>query len=143
MNTLKKFYREILLPACLIFTLLCFSFAIILHAAKMEMAVPTIGLGNMTQIFAFSLLFTASWQFFKMKRMAFPVALLLHFIAFLGSVAIVFFVIGGHYTSLHNALVILFVFALIYVIAAAIGITVRHFVISGKEEKTPYKRQFR
>jgi hypothetical protein len=142
MERLKKLYREILLPACLVFTLLCFGFSLILDNANTGIAVPTINLGNITQIFVFSMIFSASWQLFAAKKLPFWSALVLHFLSFLANIAIVFFLIGGHYRDARNAFVVLVVFALIYVIVAAIAVTVRHFVFAAKDNKKAYKKQF-
>ncbi|MBQ7125271.1 MAG: hypothetical protein IJO00_02800 [Clostridia bacterium] len=51
--------------------------------------------------------------------------------------------IGKHFESQKNALVMLIIFSLIYVIIAAIAATVRHFVVAKKNENKTYKRQFR
>ncbi|GEM_PF-2216144 len=142
MKGLTKFYREILLPACLISTILCFVFSAILHLSKSEMTLPMVNLENLTQIFVFSLILTASFQLFKTKKLIFWLALILHFLCFVANIAIVFFLIGKHYTTARNAFVVIFIFALIYVILAAIGVTVRHFLSATKAEKTTYKRQF-
>jgi len=142
MDTLKKLYREILLPACLISTVLCFVFSAILHLSDSEMVLPMVNLENLTQIFVFSLILAASFQFFSVKKLAFWLALTLHFLCFLSNIAIVFFLIGKHYTTARNAFVVLFVFALFYVIIATIGVTIRQIVLASKAEKKTYKRQF-
>ena len=142
MKTLTKFYREILLPACLISTILCFIFSAILQLSKSEMTLPMVNLGNLTQIFTFSLILAASFRLFKTEKLTFWLALTLHFLCFLANIAIVFFLIGKHYTTARNAFVVLFVFALIYVIFATISVTIRHILLASKADKKTYKRQF-
>ncbi len=142
MKTVKKLYREILLPTCLIFTLLCFTFSLLLNAAGTEMSIPIINLENLTQIFVFSLILSASWQLFKTEKLPFALALILHFLCFLANVSVVFFLIGGHFISMQNTFTVLLILSLLYVIVATVAVTVRHFVLAQKREKKPYKRQF-
>lgn len=148
MTWLKKFYQDILLPACLIFTILCLFFSVIIYAliasaGDIAMIVPTMSLNNLFQIFVFSLIFAWSNRLFSRKKTPFWLNLFCHFGIFLANLVIIFFVIGGHYTSARGAFVILVLFALIYIICAAVGVTIRHFIVASKPEENPYKRQFR
>lgn len=142
MKNAKKFYYQVLLPACLIFTFLCFAFSLILQFSESEMKLPMVNLDNLSQIFLFSFLFSASWQLFSIKKLPFWLTLSLHFLGFLANIAIVFFFIGKHYTTARNAFVILIIFALIYIVLAVIGVTIRHFILANTAEKKVYKRQF-
>ncbi len=142
MKTLSYFYHKILLPACLICTILCFAFSVILHLSQSEMTLPMINMGNLTQIFVFSLVFAASFQLFSLGTIRFWAQLTLHFVAFLANISIVFFLIGKHYTTARNAFVVLFVFALIYIVIAVICVTVRHVILASRSSNNTYKRQF-
>ena len=142
MNTLRWFFTRILLPACLCFTVLCFTFTVILGTSDTRMKLPTINLGNLTQIFVFSLIFAASWQLFAIKKLPFWLTLILHFVVFLSDIAVVFFLIGGHYETPANALLLLTAVAIVYGIAAAVVLPIR--LIRKKKENAakPYQRQF-
>lgn len=143
MNKINFFFKKILLPSCLFFTILCFVFSGVLSLSKTEMSLPTINLNNLFQIFLFSLIFSASNLLFTSKKTKFGVSLLLHYLSFVANILIVFSFIGKHFESQKNALVMLIIFSLIYVIIAAIAATVRHFVVAKKNENKTYKRQFR
>lgn len=144
MSYLKKFYRDVLLPACLLFTVLSFFFTLLFELAEVSSKMLSlISFKGLSRIFLFSLLFSWSNRLFFREKTAFWLNLLLHFLAFLGNIVAVFFLFGSYYTSAKNALVILVIFALLYVIGAAIGVTVRHFVIASRPEKKSYQRQFR
>lgn len=143
LSYLKTFYREVLLPACLLFTVLCFLFTIAFTASDMTSKLPSLSLKGTSLIFLFSLLFSWSNRLFFRKTSAFWVNLVLHFLAFLGNIIAVFFIFGGYYSTTQGAFIIVILFALLYIIFAAIGVTVRHFVIGSKPEAKTYKRQFR
>ncbi len=143
MKLLSEVFKRVLLPACFFFTVLCFVFSAILSLSDTSMALPTINLKNICQIFVFSLVLAASNLLFSSKKIKYGLALLLHFICFIADISIVFFLIGKHFESSKNALSILFVFALVYIMIAAIATTVRHFILAGKNTQKTYKRQFR
>ncbi len=142
MKALKTFYWQVLLPACLCFTLLCFVFSAILQGSDSQMVLPTVNLANLAQIFAFSLVFSLSWQLFKSRKRPFWLSLVLHFLSFLASIAVIFFLIGGHYSTGRGAFLMLFVFAILYVMIAAVAVTIRHFILAGRNRSSHYKRQF-
>ncbi len=142
MDNLRFFFRKVLLPACLIFTVLCFVFSAILQASGTEMKLPTINLGNLCQIFAFSLIFSASGLLFTSKKIKYALALPLHFLCFLANLSVVFFLVGKHFDTPRSAFLVLAVFALVYIIIAAIASAVRHIVLSGRNEKKSYKRLY-
>lgn len=141
-DSLLKFYRTVLLPACLIFTLLCFGFSFVLFHSESSMTLPTMDLGNLTQIFVFSFLLSLSFRLFDIERPAFWVRLLLHFVAFLLNITVVFFFIGGHYSTPMNAFVVLLLFAVLYAVTATVVLVIRHFTKKKNTSKTPYRRQF-
>lgn len=142
MKTALRLFRSILLPACLFFTVLCFVFSAILSHSDTEMTLPTINLSNLFQIFLFSLVLSASNLLFSCRRLSYPLALTLHFVCFLADISIVFFLIGGHFNSERGAFTILFVFAILYLVIAAVASTVRHFLRTDRNNKEAYKRQF-
>ncbi|MBE6622028.1 MAG: DUF3021 family protein [Ruminococcaceae bacterium] len=139
MMLLKKLYREILLPACLITTILCFISTAVLQLSDTKMDLPMVNLSNLTQIFLFSFIFAASWQLFSLKKLSFWAALALHFLCFLANLTVVFFLIGDNKA---NPFMVLFVFGLIYVVIATVAVTVRQVVKAQKNASKPYRRQF-
>lgn len=142
MEILKKIYRCMVLPACLVSTVLSFTFSLIIHLSDKQMTLPMINLENLTQIFVFSLIFVASFRLFSIPQMAFWLALFCHFILFLGNIFVVFFLIGKHYTNGRNAFIVIFLFALLYIIIATIWVTIRHIMLVSKRNSSTYKRQF-
>ena len=142
MKTLRYLYHRILLPACLICTILCFAFSTILHLSQSKMTLPMINLGNLTQIFVFSLIFAVSFQLFTLYTLRFWAQLTLHFVTFLANISIVFFLIGKHYSTARNAFVVLFVFAFFYVVIAVVCVTVRQVMLASRASNNTYKRQF-
>ena len=139
---MRWFFTRILLPACLCFTVLCFTFTVILGTSDTRMKLPTINLGNLTQIFVFSLIFAASWQLFAVKKLPFWLAFVLHFLLFLTDIAVVFFLIGGHYETPGNALLLLLLIAVVYLMIAAVILPIRFFRKKKENGEKTYKRQF-
>lgn len=141
MKKLNTIYKKVILPACLLFTVLCIGFSAILSFSGTEMSLPTINFENVCQMLAFSVILALSNLLFSCKGIKFAVALILHFICFIADISVVFFAIGKHTNSLSGAISVLLVFAVLYIIVAAVCLTVKHLTSSKKDE--PYKRQFR
>ena len=143
MKAFQTLYHKLILPTCLYFTILCTVFSLLLTTSDTKMDLPTINFGNLMQIFAFCFLFAASNLLFRSKKLSFYAALVLHFIAFLANVGIVFFWIGKHYQSVGGAFSLLFVFGLVYIIIATVAVVIRHLIRSSRKQHNEYKKQFR
>ena len=137
MKTAKKLYCEILLPASLVFTILCFALSLTGTGFSLYIHLKTL-----LRFFLFSLLFATSWQLFGWKKVPFGGALVLHFFAFLTNVAVVLIALGGKDALSRGSFYLLLLLSLVYVICATIGVTIRHFVLASKESKKKYKKQF-
>ena len=142
MDKLKWCFREILLPACLLFTLLCFLFAVLFQVGSGGTNPVFIDLSNLGQILLFSLILSASKLLFSLPKLPFAGALVLHFVVFLLDIVVVFFLIGGHAESSRSAFIITGVFALIYLLIAAVILVIRSARLKKTNEPKPYKRQF-
>ncbi len=137
MKLLKKLYHEILLPACLVFTVLCVALSLVGDGFSLYVHIVTL-----LRFLLFSVIFAASWQLFQSKKIPFGGALVLHFIAFLLNVSIVMIALGGQDLLSRGSFYFLLLLSLVYVIIATVAVTVRHFVLVSKESKKKYKRQF-
>lgn len=142
MEKFKSFINFVIYPACLVFTVLCFIFSIIMNLSETELQIPIIDLPNLVQIFLFSLMFSLSGLLFRMKKWKIGLKTVLHFACFLTNISIVFFLVGKHYSSAKGAFVILLIFGLIYIIVAAVVLTARYLLRKDENENKKYKRQF-
>ena len=144
MKRVSVAYKKVLLPACLIFTLICFAFSILLGSSEKNADIMTINTSNLTQIFLFSVILSAGNLVFGCKKLKFALALLLHFIITIADVSIVFFLIGGHFTTMSNCIAVLIVFAVVYVIIAVFSIILRKLFSRSvtKDSEKEYTRRF-
>ncbi len=142
MLKLKDIYSKIILPACLIFTVICLIMSVILGTdGEYAMAVSSIG---HLKIFVFSLLLSLSNLLFSCKMKFIP-ALILHFIAFMLNIYISFLAFINKGEAGYSPVSVILVFAVFYLIGALIFSVVRAVMSSKreKEDEKNYKRQFR
>ncbi|MBR6427247.1 MAG: hypothetical protein IKS28_05420 [Clostridia bacterium] len=141
---MKSFVHRVLYPACLLFTVLCVVFSALLSWADSEMLLPTISIGNLCQIFCFSLVVAGANLLFSIGKLPYPACFVLHFLCSLAAFWLIFLVIGRHFSE-GNAGTMLLVFAGIYLIFA-LPVIVVHCVRGRnkkRESEKTYKRQFR
>lgn len=140
MEEFKKFVREILYPACLIFTLIIFFFSLIFETEVLKLTSSSAySLIGVIRFFLFSLILSWSRKVFDIPKMSRAKAHFLHYLIFLGNVTVVFVIMGGM-TKFIGAII---VFSLLYLIGALIAAIIRKLTHKNEKPKQEYKRQFK
>ncbi len=140
MEEFKKFVREILYPACLIFTLIIFFFSLIFETEVLKLTSSSAySLIGVIRFFLFSLILSWSRKVFDIPKISRAKAHFLHYLIFLGNVTVVFVIMGG----MTNFLGANIVFSLLYIVGALIAAITRKLTHKDSKNKTEYKRQFK
>ncbi|MBQ7779342.1 MAG: hypothetical protein IJ404_02505 [Clostridia bacterium] len=139
MEGFKKFVKNILYPACFIFTVIIFMFSVL--NALMDFNMPyVLTPKTLLPFILFSLILSWSNEIFRSRKMSFPAAHFIHYIIYLLNVLISFVILEQRQNVFGN----LIVFSILYLIGALVALIVRK--VSSKkteEKKTPYKKQFK
>ncbi len=136
-------YKKVILPACLVFTVICFTFSLIFASDGENAQLMMINTSNLAQILLFSVIFSSANLLFGVGRLKFPLALLLHYLSTVTDILTVFFIFGGHYSSVSNTLAVMLVFSVIYFVFAFVAmLTKKVFSKKDTEIKSEYKRRF-
>ncbi len=140
MEGFKKFVKEILYPACLIFTLIVFAFSAAYEIADLYKA-SAYSIMGLIRFFVFSLVLSWSRMVFKDEKMSFAGAHFLHYIIFLVNVSVSFVVLG----RMNNFFGVLVVFSILYGLGAIVALIVRRISKKHQSEKKKanYKKQFK
>ena len=142
MKELKSILEHYIYPTCLIFTVLCFVFAVIAYSVDTEYDIPVIELKGISLILLFSALFAASNRIFALKKSPLMAKVLMHFAAYLVNVIVVLMLFGGYFNTGSSALILIVIFSLLYVIIAAPIIILYKVYTRDSEKNKSYKRQF-
>lgn len=136
----KKFVKDILYPACLIFTVIIFFFSLIFETDVLKLTVSsTYSLIGVIRFFLFSLILSWSRKVFDIPKISRAKAHFLHYLIFLGNVTVVFVIMGGM-TKFIGAII---VFSLLYLIGTLIEVIIRRLTHKNEKPKQEYKRQFK
>ena len=139
MEGFKKFVKNILYPACFIFTVIVFAFSVL--NALMDFTMPyVLTPKTLLPFIVFSLILSWSNEVFRNRKMSFAAAHFLHYIIFLFNVLISFIILEQR----QNAVGTLIAFSILYLIGALVALIVRKVTPKKPEaKKTTYKKQFK
>lgn len=140
MEEFKKFVKDILYPACLIFTLIIFFFSLIFETEVLKLTSSSAySLIGVIRFFLFSLIMSWSRKIFDIPKISRAKAHFLHYLIFLGNVTVVFVIMGGM-TRFFGAIV---AFSILYLIGALIAAIIRKLTHKDVKPKPEYKKQFK
>ncbi len=140
MKNLKFFFEKILFPAAFFFTLMSFAASAILSASSSGDSPYLLSLAGMSRMFLFSFIFSLSNLIFLSKKIPYYFKLLIHFICYIANIFLILGTKGAN--ASYNTLILFCIFAVIYlIIAAIISLIRRLFVLKNKQENT-YKKMF-
>ncbi len=139
MESFKKFVKNTLYPACLVFTALIFSVSLLYEIMDFNRSFA-LTLMALIQFFVFSLILCWSKEIFNDDNMSFAVAHFIHYVIFLFNVLISFVFIGQR----GNFFGTLAAFSLLYLVGALIALIARKTTKKKTaDKKTAYKKQFK
>ena len=142
-----KFFKWLithLRDACIYFTV--FQFAV---TAVFQMTAADGGKGQFLifsvelAVFAFSFALAAAADIFKIKPLSLPVRVLLHFLCCLAAVFLLFRIVAGDMFKVNSLLFIMIGFAFLYIVGAAVVLTVIHFRNKKISDNSEYESQFK
>lgn len=135
----KKFVKEVLYPACLIFTIVIFIFTVMLESSALEIS-GSFTIAGLIQFFAFSLIFSWSNKIYSVKKMSRAKKHLLNYAAFLLNVTVSFVILGNR-GKLFGTLI---VFSLLYLVISLIYAVIRAITKKiGAKGKNEYKKLYK
>ena len=138
METIKYIYKKILLPCCLIFTVLTVIFTAVQVSGGDEYTSNGFTLGAIGQLFLFSLLMSGADKLFEIKNISLVLRFLMHYIALCLAFIITFIWLGGRKFSAK----LMILAAVIYIIALGITLIVRAIRRSKENTEKEYNKQF-
>ena len=135
-NKFLKTLKEIFHSGCAIFTFVVFGFYImgdILSSTTKVLELKTLFL-----LFLFSLWFALSNRIFTAKKMNVILRTVFHFLSTIIGFFVIFIYLPGNIKNSSSAFVLTLGFAVIYVVIAAIILTVRHFSLKKRNSEEKY-----
>ncbi len=140
LEKIKKFIKDILYPACLVFTLIVFSFSAMYEVMGFS-STSAYSIVGLIQFMLFSLVLCWSREVFKSENMSFSGAHFLHYGIYLINVTVSFTILGQRSSFFAD----LIAFSLLYAVGAIIALIVRKITKKHKkaQKKANYKKQFK
>lgn len=141
-----KFFKWVLThlrDACIYFTVFQFAVTAIFqltaeNGGKGQFLLFTVELA----VFAFSLLLAIAADIFKIKKISLFLRILLHFLSCLIAVFLLFSIVSGDMFKVNSLLFIMFGFAVLYIVCAAIAVLIIHIKNKKTSDNSEYESQF-
>ncbi len=135
----KKFFKEVLYPACFVFTLIIFIFTLMLEADAFQLT-GSFTLAGLIQFFAFSLIFSWSNKIYSIPKMSRPKKHLLHYASFLLNVTLSFVILGNRGRLIGTLIVFSLLYLAVFIIYAIVRMICRKITATNKKE---YKKLYK
>ena len=141
-----KFFKWVLThlrDACIYFTVFQFAVTAVFqltaeNGGKGQFLIFTVELA----VFAFSFLLAAAADIFKIKKLSLLLRILLHFLCCLLAVFLLFSIVSGDMFKVNSLLFIMFGFAALYIVCAAVAVIIIHVRNKKISDESEYESQF-
>jgi len=139
MKILSKIWRRLFLPSFAIYTFLTVAFTAFLTAASVTEK-PALTLSSCFMLYGMSFLIAASSLIFYVSKLSLLMRTIINF--FLTLLSVVISALIGNYETGVRSLILIIVFAVIYVIVVPIGILIYTLIKRKTSEDTEYSSMF-